>query len=85
MEKISLYKYEYACKIIKNNRKELDLIVESLLLLETIVKPQIDYIHKHKKLPKEALSKKKELEEKHSGIKKLPNSEEKEKDNEKNN
>lgn len=85
IEKIFKERYEYACKIIKNNRKELDLIVESLLLLETIVKPQIDYIHKYKKLPKEALSKKKELEEKHSGIKKLPNSEEKEKDNEKNN
>lgn len=48
IEKIFKERYEYASKIIKNNKKELDLIVESLLLLETIVKPQIDYIHKYK-------------------------------------
>lgn len=64
IEKIFKERYEYASKIIKKNRKELDLIVESLLLLETIVKPQIDYIHKYKKLPLEAIEKKKELEEK---------------------
>lgn len=64
IEKIFKERYAYASKIIKQNRKELDLIVESLLLLETIVKPQIDYIHKYKKLPLEAIEKKKELEEK---------------------
>lgn len=60
IDKIIKKQYEYACKIIKENRKELDLIVESLLTLETIVKPQIDYIHKHKQLPKEVLEKKAE-------------------------
>lgn len=64
IEKIIKQQYKNASEIIKSNRKELDLIVEALLLLETIVKPQIDYIHKNKELPKEALDKKKELEEK---------------------
>ncbi|MCF0217511.1 MAG: ATP-dependent zinc metalloprotease FtsH [Malacoplasma sp.] len=64
IEKIFKEQYEYAYKIVKENNREVELIVESLLLLETIVKPQIDYIHKYKQLPKEALEKKKELEEK---------------------
>jgi cell division protease FtsH len=50
--------YTSAKKIISSNKKELDLIVEALLLLETIVKSQIDYIHKNLKLPKEAIDKK---------------------------
>lgn len=62
IEKIIKQQYNIASEIIKSNLKELDLIVEALLLLETIVKPQIDYIHKNKQLPKEALDKKKELE-----------------------
>jgi cell division protease FtsH len=45
------------------------LIVEALLLLETIVKKQIDYIHKNLKLPEEAIEKQKQNkkldEEKH--------------------
>ncbi len=45
--------------IIKKHRKELDLIVETLMLLETIVKEQIDYIHKNLKLPPEAIEAKK--------------------------
>lgn len=61
IDKIIKKQYEVACNIIRKNKKELDLIVESLLLLETIVKPQIDYIHKHLKLPEEALAKKQEL------------------------
>lgn len=64
IERIFKERYEYAYKIIKEHNKEVELIVESLLLLETIVKPQIDFIHKYKQLPKEALEKKKELEEK---------------------
>ncbi|MDR0674936.1 MAG: ATP-dependent zinc metalloprotease FtsH [Mycoplasmataceae bacterium] len=50
--------YKKAKIIIEKNRKELDLIVEALILLETIVKNQIDYIHKNLKLPKEAIDKK---------------------------
>lgn len=61
IDKIIKKQYEVAQNIIKKNKKELDLIVESLLLLETIVKPQIDYIHKNLKLPEEALAKKQEL------------------------
>ena len=45
--------YANAKKIIESNRKELDLIVETLLVLETIVKSQIDYIHENLKLPPE--------------------------------
>ena len=40
----------------------MDLIVDSLLVLETIVKEQIDYIHTNKKLPQEVIEKKKALE-----------------------
>lgn len=86
IEKIFKERYEYSSKIIKENRKELDLIVESLLLLETIVKPQIDYIHKFKKLPKEALDKKTELENKKKSealIKKAKEQEEEENQKEK--
>jgi cell division protease FtsH len=61
--------YKKAKAIIEKNRKELDLIVEALILLETIVKNQIDYIHKNLKLPKEAVDKKNQneklAEEKH--------------------
>lgn len=46
--------YNVALKIIHDHRQELELIVECLLLLETIVKPQIDFIHEHLKLPEEA-------------------------------
>ncbi len=53
--------YKKAMTILKGNRKELDLIVETLLLLETIVKPQIDYIHKNLKLPEEAIEAKEQI------------------------
>lgn len=58
IEAIIQKQYAVAKDIIRKNRKELDLIVESLLLLETIVKNQIDYIHKNLKLPKEAIERK---------------------------
>ena len=61
IENIIQTEYCNAIKIIKNNKKELNLIVESLLILETIVKEQIDYIHKNLTLPPEALARKKEL------------------------
>ena len=57
-----LLKYKRAKDIISKNRLELDLIVDSLLVLETIVKEQIDYIHINKKLPQEVIDKKKALE-----------------------
>lgn len=61
IEKIIQTQYDKAKKIISANKKELDLIVKSLLLLETIVKSQIDYIHKNLKLPEEAIAREKEL------------------------
>ena len=57
-----LLTYKRAKDIISKNRLELDLIVDSLLVLETIVKEQIDYIHTNKKLPQEVIDKKKALE-----------------------
>ncbi|XQP55804.1 MAG: ATP-dependent zinc metalloprotease FtsH [Mycoplasmoidaceae bacterium] len=62
IEEIIQTQYAKAKDVIKHNSKELDLIVETLLILETIVKNQIDYIHKELKLPPEAIEKKKALE-----------------------
>ena len=62
VEKIIQEQYKRAKDIISKNRLELDLIVDSLLVLETIVKEQIDYIHTNKKLPQEVIDKKKALE-----------------------
>ena len=62
VEKIIQEQYKRAKDIISKNRLELDLIVDSLLVLETIVKEQIDFIHTNKKLPQEVIDKKKSLE-----------------------
>lgn len=48
--------YEVAKKVIAANREEHELIAQALLLQETIVKKDIDFIHKNKKLPPEAIS-----------------------------
>ena len=63
IEEIIENEFNNAKKIISKNRKELDLIVETLLILETIVKDQIDYIHKYKKMPEEAITLKKKIKE----------------------
>ena len=57
-----LLTYKRVKDIISKNRLELDLIVDSLLVLETIVKEQIDYIHTNKKFPQKVIDKKKALE-----------------------
>ena len=57
-----LLTYKRVKDIISKNHLELNLIVDSLLVLETIVKEQIDYIHTNKKLPQEVIDKKKVLE-----------------------
>ena len=62
IEDIIQTEYVKAKTIIKNNLNELNLIVESLLLLETIVKDQIDFIHKKLQLPPEALKRKKSFD-----------------------
>jgi cell division protease FtsH len=61
VEKIIQDSFKKAKDIIEKNPKELEIIVECLLLLETIVKPQIDYIHKNLKLPPEAIEQKSKL------------------------
>ena len=56
IESILQERYEFAKKTIKANQHELQLIVESLLILETINRMQILYIHEHKKLPDEVIA-----------------------------
>lgn len=62
IDEILKQQYEVAKKIIQENREEHELIVETLLLQETIVKKDIDYIHKEKKLPESALEIKRQRE-----------------------
>ncbi len=52
--------YTRAKEIINGHKDELELMVETLMVLETIYKHQIDYIHEHKKLPEEAIKAKEE-------------------------
>lgn len=56
IESILQERYEFAKKTIRENQHELQLIVESLLILETINRPQILYIHEHKKLPDDVIA-----------------------------
>lgn len=63
IEEIIQKEYKLAKNIISKNKEELELIVETLLLLETIVKEQIDYIHEHLELPPEAIEAKNKLNE----------------------
>ena len=63
IEDIIQKEYKLAKSIISKNKVELDLIVETLLLLETIVKEQIDYIHQYLELPPEAIEAKNKLNE----------------------
>ena len=51
IEKIIQNGYRSAINIIKNNMKEFDLFVEALIKCETLLKDDIYYIHKNKKLP----------------------------------
>ncbi|RAO95283.1 ATP-dependent zinc metalloprotease FtsH [Mycoplasma wenyonii] len=54
MQEIINTQYLNAKKIIEANKVEFLLIVETLLLLETIDRAQIEFIHKYKRIPKEA-------------------------------
>nr|WP_052663458.1 ATP-dependent zinc metalloprotease FtsH [[Mycoplasma] testudinis] len=55
--------YEVAKQIIESNREEHELIVQTLLIQETIVKRDIDYIHEHKKMPQGAIDLQKAAED----------------------
>jgi cell division protease FtsH len=55
IENIIQKQYKLAKAIIVKNKKELGLLIEALLIVETIVKSDIDYIHKNKKLPLEVI------------------------------
>lgn len=54
--------YQVAKQIIETNRDEHDLIVQTLLVQETILKKDIDYIHEHKTMPPGAIDLKKATE-----------------------
>ncbi|AFN65457.1 cell division protease ftsH-like protein [Mycoplasma wenyonii str. Massachusetts] len=54
VQEIISTQYENAKKLLEANKVEFLLIVETLLLLETIDRAQIEFIHKYKRIPKEA-------------------------------
>ncbi|WP_342258726.1 ATP-dependent zinc metalloprotease FtsH [Spiroplasma endosymbiont of Dioctria linearis] len=58
--------YKTALEVINKHKDVLELIAESLRVLETITAEQIDYIDKHNKLPKEVVEEKnrKDVEDK---------------------
>ncbi|MCV3734378.1 ATP-dependent zinc metalloprotease FtsH [Ureaplasma miroungigenitalium] len=56
VEKLVQQEYKNAKQVIMDHRDELELMVETLLELETILRPQIQYIHEHKQLPPEVLT-----------------------------
>ncbi|ALD65923.1 ATP-dependent zinc metalloprotease FtsH [Spiroplasma cantharicola] len=58
--------YKTALEVINKHKDVLELIAESLRVLETITAEQIDYIDKHNKLPKEVIEEKnrKDVEDK---------------------
>ena len=53
MRKIIDKCYQDATKIIKDNRKLLDLLANTLLEYETLTKEQIDYLVENGKMPNE--------------------------------
>ncbi|QDI64697.1 ATP-dependent zinc metalloprotease FtsH [Ureaplasma urealyticum] len=62
IEKIIQREYKIVKEMINEYREELELIVQTLLELETILKPQIDYIHQYKQLPPEVIANKNKRE-----------------------
>ncbi|PPE04787.1 cell division protein FtsH [Entomoplasma ellychniae] len=61
ISKILEESYIISLKVIKENMDTLELLAESLRVLETITAEQIDYIHKNKKLPPEVVEQKAKL------------------------
>ena len=55
MRKIINECYDKSKKILKENKELLDLIANALLEHETITKEQIDYLVKHKEMPKDEI------------------------------
>lgn len=64
IDKIINTEYQNALKIIQDNRIELELIVETLLIIETITRPEIEYIHKFKKIPQIVIDEKNKMQRK---------------------
>lgn len=59
ISKILEESYKIALKVIKENMPTLELLAESLRVLETITAEQIDYINKYQQLPEEVMEQKK--------------------------
>ncbi|MBN0919527.1 ATP-dependent zinc metalloprotease FtsH [[Mycoplasma] gypis] len=63
IRKIIIDAEQRAQKIIEDNRELLELIKEALIIKETIVAEEIEYIEKHMKLPEEVVEDKKHYSE----------------------
>ena len=70
IKKIIDSSYIEAKKVISGNLEELELISESLRVLEVLTAEQIEYIDKHMKLPKEVIKEKEYVKTKEEKIKK---------------
>ncbi|AVN64728.1 MULTISPECIES: ATP-dependent zinc metalloprotease FtsH [Mesoplasma] len=70
ISKILEESYKIALKIIKENMETLELLAESLRVLETITAEQIEYINVNRKLPEEVLEQKNRMAKEDEKIKK---------------
>ncbi|UKS53718.1 ATP-dependent zinc metalloprotease FtsH [Mycoplasma feriruminatoris] len=68
VEKILEESYKLAIKVISENMETLELLAESLRVLETITAEQIDYINKNNKLPEAVIYEKEKYKEEQEKI-----------------
>lgn len=68
VERILEESYKLAIKVISENMETLELLAESLRILETITSEQIDYINKNKKLPEAVIYEKEKYKQEQEKI-----------------
>ncbi|WP_434337685.1 ATP-dependent zinc metalloprotease FtsH [Mycoplasma mycoides subsp. mycoides] len=68
VERILEESYKLAIKVISENMETLELLAESLRILETITAEQIDYINKNKKLPEAVIYEKEKYKQEQEKI-----------------
>ncbi|QVJ96364.1 ATP-dependent zinc metalloprotease FtsH [Mycoplasma mycoides subsp. capri] len=68
VERILEESYKLAIKVISENMETLELLAESLRVLETITAEQIDYINKNKKLPEAVIHEKEKYKQEQEKI-----------------
>lgn len=68
VERILEESYKLAIKVISENMETLELLAESLRVLETITAEQIDYINKNKKLPEAVIYEKEKYKQEQEKI-----------------